>query len=146
MTKNEKEAEDKENATIELSAGVGGAESGLFCSELYATYEAYANYMGWSFVPVRVDTEKMALTEMMRKAVFEVYGQNVFKYLKFESGINFFFVTIFKIEFYSFLLRSLFGQVYIEFNEYPRQNPRVVFIRVQLEWLSAPSQSKSTSN
>ena len=84
--KYEKEAEDKENATIELSAGVGGAESGLFCSELYATYEAYANFMGWSFVPVRVDTEKMALTEMMRKAVFEVHGQNVFKYLKFESG------------------------------------------------------------
>lgn len=100
--KNEKEAEDKENATIELSAGVGGAESGLFCSELYATYEAYANYMGWSFVPVRVDTEKMALTEMMRKAVFEVYGQNVFKYLKFESGINCFLLLFSKWNFIHF--------------------------------------------
>ena len=42
--------------------------------------------MGWSFVPIKVDTEKEVLTERMRKAVFEVHGHEVFKHLKFESG------------------------------------------------------------
>lgn len=49
-------------------------------------YESYATYKGWSFQPVRVDIEEIQLTEMMRKAVFEVEGTDVFKHFKFESG------------------------------------------------------------
>lgn len=82
------EEEDKENAIIELSAGVGGQESGIFCSELYNMYETYADIMGWSFAPIKVDTDQVALTEAMRKATFEINGIDVYKHFKFESGVH----------------------------------------------------------
>ena len=81
-----KEAEDKENAVIELNAGVGGVESGMFWSELYSMYEAYAGYMGWTFRHVKTDTDSSNYSEVMRKAVFEIVGTNVFMHFKFESG------------------------------------------------------------
>lgn len=36
------EREDKESAMLELSAGVGGLESRIFCSELFEMYQKYA--------------------------------------------------------------------------------------------------------
>ena len=51
-------------------------------------YESYASFMGWSFLPMRVDIEEIQLTEMMRKAVFEIEGTDVFKHFKFESGVH----------------------------------------------------------
>lgn len=71
---------------VELNAGVGGVESGLFCAELYAMYEAYAGYMGWTFNPVTTDTETNMYSEVMRKSVFEIVGNEAYKHFKFESG------------------------------------------------------------
>ncbi len=64
---------------------MGGIESGLFCAELYAMYEAYAGYMGWNFQPVSTDTE-INMGEVMRKSVFEIIGNDAYKHFKFESG------------------------------------------------------------
>lgn len=76
--------EDKEDAILELSAGVGGSEARLFCSELFNMYQAYANFKQWTFQPQSIDLE----ADMMRKAQIEISGMNVFKYLKFESGVH----------------------------------------------------------
>lgn len=82
------ELEDKEDAIIELSAGVGGQESRIFCSELFEMYKAYANSRNWSFSPIKIYTDITELGEMMRQAHIEVSGSDVFKYFKFESGVH----------------------------------------------------------
>ena len=76
---------DKENAILELSAGVGGAESRLFCADLYEMYHAYAEQKGWEFKPVKVDSES---AYEIRKANLEICGTDVYKYFKFESGVH----------------------------------------------------------
>lgn len=82
------ENEDKENAYVEISAGVGGLESRIFCSELFEMYRLYSDFKNWSFSPIKVYTDITELGEMMRQARIEISGQNVFKYLKFESGVH----------------------------------------------------------
>ena len=79
------EVEDVEDATLELSAGVGGAESRLFLTELFEMYRKFAENQDWTFRAVKVDSES---SEEIRKAHVEVSGTNAFKYFKFESGVH----------------------------------------------------------
>lgn len=51
------EQEDKENAYVEISAGVGGLESRIFCSELFDMYRLYSDFKNWSFSPIKVYTD-----------------------------------------------------------------------------------------
>ncbi|RNA37260.1 peptide chain release factor 1- mitochondrial [Brachionus plicatilis] len=83
-----RENEDKEDAIMELSAGVGGQESRIFCSELFEMYKSYANIKNWSFSPVKIDTDITEWGELMRQAKIEISGISVFEYLKFESGVH----------------------------------------------------------
>ena len=83
------ESEDKEDAVLELSAAVGGQESRLFCADMFYMYQTWAACMGWSFAPSVVMSEKHdGLGELMRQAIVEVSGTDVYKYLKFESGVH----------------------------------------------------------
>lgn len=82
------ENEDKEDAIMELSAGVGGQESRIFCSELFEMYKSYANKKNWLFRPVKIDTDVTEWGEMMRQAKIEISGISVFENLKFESGVH----------------------------------------------------------
>jgi len=82
------EEEDKEDVIMELSAGVGGLESRIFCSELFEMYRLYSESRRWSFKPIKIDTEHTELGEMMRKAEIEINGEDVFKYLKYENGVH----------------------------------------------------------
>lgn len=82
------ESEDKEAAIVELSAGVGGQESRIFCSDLFEMYKSYANKKNWSFNPIKIDTDVTEWGEMMRQAKIEISGISVFEYLKFESGVH----------------------------------------------------------
>jgi len=51
------QSEDKENAYVEISAGVGGLESRIFCSELFEMYRLYSDYKNWTFRPLKVYTD-----------------------------------------------------------------------------------------
>lgn len=51
------ESEDKENAYVEISAGVGGLESRIFCSELFEMYRLYSDFKNWTFSPLKVYTD-----------------------------------------------------------------------------------------
>lgn len=82
------ETEDKGSAVLELSAGVGGLESRIFCSELFEMYKSYAQAQNWQFSLRKVYTDNTEIGEMMRQAYVEVEGARVFEYLKFESGVH----------------------------------------------------------
>lgn len=79
---------DQASAMLELSAGVGGLESRIFCSELFEMYKAYAASRGWQFSLRKVCTDNTEIGEMMRQAHVEVEGRGVFDMLKFESGVH----------------------------------------------------------
>jgi len=80
-----KDADDERNAIVEIRAGTGGEEAGLFASDLLRMYQCYAKIRGWRF-------ELMSVTESdqggIREAGAEISGKGVFARLKFESGVH----------------------------------------------------------
>jgi protein subunit release factor A len=80
--------EDRNNSVVELTAGVGGAESRLFCYELFSMYQVYAALNEWQFNVIEYDAEKIDNEESIRKCSIEIIGKNVFELMKFESGVH----------------------------------------------------------
>jgi peptide chain release factor 1 len=80
-----KDAADAKNAILEVRAGTGGDEAGLFAADLFRMYQRYAESKRWKF-------ELMSLSETGiggYKEVFAVIsGRGVFARLKFESGVH----------------------------------------------------------
>ncbi|HJQ56181.1 MAG TPA: PCRF domain-containing protein, partial [Vineibacter sp.] len=80
-----RDAADAKNAILEVRAGTGGEEAGLFAADLFRMYQRYAALRGWKF-------EVMELSETglggYREAVAEITGKEVFARLKFESGVH----------------------------------------------------------
>ena len=76
---------DSRDTIVEIRAGAGGAESALFCSDLHRMYIRYAESQGWK-------TEQMdaSVSDLggYKEVIFGIKGQNVFKKLKFESGVH----------------------------------------------------------
>ncbi|HAU29235.1 MAG TPA: peptide chain release factor 1 [Rhodospirillaceae bacterium] len=80
-----KDEADSRSAILEVRAGTGGDEAGLFARDLFEMYRKYAALHGWRF-------EVMSISEAdiggVREAVATISGQNVFARLKFESGVH----------------------------------------------------------
>lgn len=81
-------ADDRRFASIimELRAGTGGDEAGLWCRDLMAMYEMYAASKGWSFEPVEVTAD--ASVGGVRHAIVAIRGEGVFAELAFEAGVH----------------------------------------------------------
>ncbi len=83
-----KDARDERNVIMEIRAGAGGDEAGLFASDLYRMYNRYAENHGWA-------TELLSLNETgiggFKEVIFAVKGRaSPFPYsrLKYESGVH----------------------------------------------------------
>ena len=76
---------DSRNTIIEIRAGAGGSESALFAADLYRMYMRYADTQGW-----KVETMDASPSELggYREIIFNVTGTDVFKRLKYESGVH----------------------------------------------------------
>jgi peptide chain release factor 1 len=82
----EKEEEEFPNEIVlEVRAGVGGEEAALFAEELASMYRAYAESEGWQ---VRVLSESKSDLGGYKEAVLEIKGKNVYKRLRFETGVH----------------------------------------------------------
>ncbi len=80
-----KDPDDHRNAIVEIRAGAGGDEAGLFAAELLRMYAHYAAARGWKTEMIQGgDTEIGGVKE----AVMLVQGKNVFERLRFESGVH----------------------------------------------------------
>lgn len=75
----------KLGALMEFKGGVGGAESGLFLSEMFRMYERLASAK-------RLEFEVLSKSELdtggLREAVVEVKGEGAYDLLKTESGVH----------------------------------------------------------
>lgn len=80
-----KDEADERNAIVEVRAGAGGDEAGLFAAELFRAYGRYAEKQNWK-------VEIMSVSESgigsYKEASMTISGKNVFQYLKFESGVH----------------------------------------------------------
>ena len=76
---------DARDAIIEVRAGTGGDEAGLFAAELFRMYQRYADRHGWKFEPIDINETAVG---GYREASAAISGRNVFQRLKFESGTH----------------------------------------------------------
>ncbi|MDP9022148.1 MAG: peptide chain release factor 1 [Actinomycetota bacterium] len=76
---------DAKDVIVEIRAGAGGDEAGLFAGELWDMYARYAESRGWQ-------TEVLSLSEQgiggAKEVVFEVRGRGAYSRLKHESGVH----------------------------------------------------------
>ena len=76
---------DSRNTIIEIRAGAGGSESALFAADLYRMYCRYAEARGW-----KIETMDSNPSDLggFKEIIFQVTGTDVFKRLKYESGVH----------------------------------------------------------
>jgi len=80
-----RDSRDGRNVILEIRAGAGGDEAGLFAGDLYRMYSRYAERQNWKI-------EVMSLSESgvggLKEVTALIKGKNVFSKLKYESGVH----------------------------------------------------------
>jgi peptide chain release factor 1 len=76
---------DEKDVIVEIRAGAGGDEAGLFAADLYRMYTRYAETQRWK-------TEILSFHDTgvrgYKEVIFEVRGKGAYSRLKFESGVH----------------------------------------------------------
>jgi peptide chain release factor 1 len=80
-----KDPNDERSVILEVRAGAGGDEAGLFAQELLRMYLRYAERKGWKYS--LMDTSENAAGGL-KDASVTIEGQDVFSFLKYESGVH----------------------------------------------------------
>jgi peptide chain release factor 1 len=81
-----KDPNDERNVFLEIRAGTGGDEAGLFAADLYRMYAMYAERCGW-----KVDVVNSSPSGGMggfKEVVMLVIGKGAYSRLKYESGVH----------------------------------------------------------
>jgi peptide chain release factor 1 len=80
-----KDPRDKRNVIMEIRAGAGGDEAGIFAADLARMYTRYAERHGWK-------TEVMSSSDTgvggIKETTIEIKGKGAFSRLKHESGVH----------------------------------------------------------
>jgi peptide chain release factor 1 len=76
---------DEKNVIMEIRAGTGGEEAGLFAADLFRMYGRYAEKRRW-----KVEVLSTSPSELggFKEVIFAVKGEGAFSRLKFESGVH----------------------------------------------------------
>jgi len=74
---------DDKNLFLEIRAGTGGDESGLFAGDLFRMYTRYAERQGWQ---VELISESPSELGGYKEVIARIAGQGAYSKLKFESG------------------------------------------------------------
>jgi peptide chain release factor 1 len=76
---------DDRNCIIEIRAGTGGDEAGIFVGDLFRMYQRFADHKGWQ-------TEVIDFNESERggykEIIFSLSGAEAFGMMKYESGVH----------------------------------------------------------
>ena len=73
------------NVIIEIRAGTGGDEAGLFVAELYRMYSKYAVQRGWTPDVISSHTTGVG---GFKEVILGVEGKEAYAHLKYESGVH----------------------------------------------------------
>lgn len=76
---------ENQSVIIEIRAGTGGDEAGLFVRDLYRMYSKYAQGQGWS---QRILDSNNSDIGGYKEIIFELSGLSVFDLMQYESGVH----------------------------------------------------------
>jgi len=80
-----KDANDERDIIMEIRAGAGGDEAGLFAADLFRMYSRYAQSKGWG-VDI-IDSNESGIGGF-KEIIFEIKGKGAFSQLKYERGVH----------------------------------------------------------
>ena len=80
-----KDPEDSKNAVMEIRAGAGGDEAGIFAGDLFDMYMRYFERQGYK---TELITMNNASHGGYKEVSISIEGENIFGNLKFESGVH----------------------------------------------------------
>ncbi len=76
---------DDRPAIVEIRAGTGGDEAGLFAGDLLRMYTRFLERRGWRIEPISYSEGTLG---GVKESVFKVSGDGVFGVLRWESGVH----------------------------------------------------------
>jgi len=76
---------DDRAAVVEIRAGTGGDEAGLFANDLFRMYRRVAEREGWT---VELMNRSEGIPGSLKEAIFTVRGKGVYGRLRYESGVH----------------------------------------------------------
>ncbi len=80
-----KDANDKRDIIMEIRAGAGGDEAGLFAADLFRMYSRYAQSKGWNIDIININESGIG---GLKEIIFEIKGKGAFSRLKYERGVH----------------------------------------------------------
>lgn len=80
-----KDPNDDKNVILEVRAGAGGDEAGLFASELLKLYMKYAEKVGWG---IEMLNTRLSSVGGIKEASLMIEGKGAYSRLKYESGTH----------------------------------------------------------
>ncbi|OEU50548.1 MAG: peptide chain release factor 1 [Desulfobacterales bacterium C00003060] len=80
-----KNPNDDKNIILEIRAGTGGEEAGLFAADLFHMYSKYAESLGWK---VEVLSQHVTGVGGLKEIIALVQGKGAYSRLKYGSGIH----------------------------------------------------------
>jgi peptide chain release factor 1 len=80
-----RDSNDEKNVVLEIRAGTGGDEAGLFAADLFRMYSRFAERQGWR---IEVLSSNETSVGAIKEIVALVQGCLVYSRLKYESGVH----------------------------------------------------------
>ena len=76
---------DDKNVIVEIRAGTGGEEAGLFAADMYRMYSRYAQLRRWKLEIINSNENGLG---SIKEIVFKIDGKGAYSRLKHESGVH----------------------------------------------------------
>jgi peptide chain release factor 1 len=80
-----KDPNDERDVIVEIRAGAGGDEAGLFAADLFRMYSRYAEAHGWK---LEVLSSSPSGIGGFKDVIFAVKGKGAYSRLKYEAGVH----------------------------------------------------------
>ena len=80
-----KDPNDEKNVILEIRAGTGGDEAGLFAADLFRMYSRYAETQRWK---IDVLSTSEGTGGGIKEVIASIEGKGVYSRLKYESGVH----------------------------------------------------------
>ncbi|MBI5265924.1 MAG: peptide chain release factor 1 [candidate division Zixibacteria bacterium] len=76
---------DDKPSVVEIRAGTGGDEAGIFAGDIFRMYQRYADRRGWKMEILSSSESAMG---GFKEIIFSLAGENAYGRMKYESGVH----------------------------------------------------------
>jgi len=76
---------DDKAAVVEIRAGTGGDEAGLFVADIFRMYQRFADRHGWK---LEIFNSNESIPGAFKEIIFSLDGESAYGMMKYESGVH----------------------------------------------------------